>query len=506
MTTCRVSSRLRRGRGGVAARKDASTISFAGENVCFCVRVRRSMFWPKAGVQCYSKGTGCAGGLYSWLQSWVKNRSAPGAKVGGAKAGMRAVRVALEAGGSGTHVGHLAVVDMKQAAGGGVYARLITCHMQDIWLPLDLEGTDWQELEQCPVRVAYLEDEDSTEPTMFDGRITNIDTNEMAILVEFEDSQSEWVSLIEDDWEWADMGTPEREMVADAVRRRGELPPFPRNGASPYAAVAAGSSSAGRELESGAADTMDDDWHSRDAACDDTREDDIGAGSGDEDAGGRGCGTAGNRNRVPRWRAPKVEGWRTGLRNRDAPAAAPTAADQPLQGRQARESQPAESNFGPKFVSQPRHMPFTSVLAALREAAAADPASAQLLELRQMTAAVRTLSRAGGAKRKTDVDDWRSAAAWVRERCEAETRPLLELLHLNGYDRLVRRRGSRKRAESHTRPTAEALSLTGLPSKSLGFGTRLAPRPPSHPHPTCACRLSCCSTTTPSCSGTSSQS
>lgn len=360
---------------------------------------------------------------------------------------MRAVRVALQTGGPDARIGHLAVVDMKEPTGPGFYARLITCHMQDIWLPLELQGTDWQELEHCLVRVAYLEDEDSTEPTMFDGRITNVDANEMTVLVEFEDSQSEWVSLLEDDWEWADMETPERELVADAVRRRGELPPFPKKKIPPDVPVAARSRSAGRELQSDAADKMDDGGHGDGGAYGDG---DAGAGSGNDDANGRGHGASGNRNRVPGWRAPKAEGWRTGLRNREAPAASRTAADEPQHGRQARESQPAELSFGPKFVGQPRHMPFTTVLAALREAAAADPTTAPLLELRQMMAAVRTLSRAGSAKRKTDVEDWRSAATWVRERCEAETRPLLELLHLNSYDRLVRRRDPRARTQ---RPT-----------------------------------------------------
>jgi hypothetical protein len=418
---------------------------------------------------------------------------------------MRAVRIALATDGADAHVGHLAVVDREEPKGRGLHARFLTCHRQDVWLSLDLHGTVWQDVGQCPVRVAYLEDEDSTEPMMFGGRIIDVNAGDMAILVEFDDSQSEWVSLLEDEWEWTDMEAPDREAVADALSRRVQLPPASKKKSSPKVPATAASSSAGRDYDSDTADMMDDEEESYGgaggsgggAAC---GRDGAGGGSGHEESSGgaaygrggaecgageagerssngaawgesdasrgnehddgKGQGRGGSRDRthVPSWRAPKVEGWRTGLRNRDAPAPAssapapaPTRATasasaggggtyQSSRARPATVLHPprAELSLRPKFVGQPPHMPFTAVLAALHTAAVADPRAAPLLGIRQMTAAIRTLSRAGGAKRKTDIEDWRAAAAWVRERCEAEIRPLFELLHLNSYERLVR--------------------------------------------------------------------
>ena len=318
---------------------------------------------------------------------------------------MFAVRVALQTGGVNSRVGHLAVVDKKEPKGRGLHARLITCHAQDLWLPIELEGNAWQHLQRCRVRVAYLEDEDSEEPTTYEGTVISLDVEEMGIQVQFEGSTSEWVSLLEDDWGWVDMEKPELPALEEAVRRRAEHMEAKRSGG--VRGDAAGSSAAAGGQQQDASMSDDDDSPG--------------------ESGGRGGGGRGNSGRG-----------RGGGRGVVAGVDAGRGGGRGGRGRGAREGGAQVSRPKPQAGAPRPHAPFATVLEALHLAARDDASVASLLDLRLMQAAIRTLGRTE-AMRTSELDDWRCAAAWLRERCEGGTRPLLELMHLQGLDRLVRR-------------------------------------------------------------------
>ena len=91
------------------------------------------------------------------------------------------------------------------------------------WRPhLHNHWTHWQ------VRVTYLEgneDDETALPTgeksVYTGQVVNCDLEKMLIHVRWPGGEGDdWVSLLEDDWEWVDGGRPTKDELAAALKRR----------------------------------------------------------------------------------------------------------------------------------------------------------------------------------------------------------------------------------------------------------------------------------------------
>ena len=100
------------------------------------------------------------------------------------------------------------------------------------------------------MKVTYLEgDEDDEselptgEKTIYSGQVINCDLDKMLIHVRWPGSDGDdWVSLLEDDWEWIDGGRPSKaELAAALKRRRSKKELQPRQ---EFAAAAAGATAA----------------------------------------------------------------------------------------------------------------------------------------------------------------------------------------------------------------------------------------------------------------------
>ena len=164
------------------------------------------------------------------------------------------VRVWLRADDNPERVGHLAQI-AKSHPDKGMHAKLVTTAVSDAhWLPLDRKGVLWDWLPNlrvrhprisrmctcatgaqlhthwthCQVKVTYLEgdEDDETElPTgeksIFTGQVVNCDLEKMLIHVRWPNGDGDdWVSLLEDDWEWIDGGRPSKAELAAALKRR----------------------------------------------------------------------------------------------------------------------------------------------------------------------------------------------------------------------------------------------------------------------------------------------
>jgi len=78
------------------------------------------------------------------------------------------------------------------------------------------------------VRVTYLEgneDDEEALPTgeksVYTGQVVNCDLEKMLIHVRWPGGEGDdWVSLLEDDWEWVDGGRPTKDELAAALKRR----------------------------------------------------------------------------------------------------------------------------------------------------------------------------------------------------------------------------------------------------------------------------------------------
>ena len=136
----------------------------------------------------------------------------------------RAVRVAIQMD-HNHHVGHLGIVtefDPRR----GLRARLMTTESEStLWLPENRQGNGWDWIEDVPIEVWYVEDEEDQyeEAKSYEGRIINCDLERFTVQVTFhgyEDDEADWVSILDDDWKWLDMDRPTEQQLIAAVRLR----------------------------------------------------------------------------------------------------------------------------------------------------------------------------------------------------------------------------------------------------------------------------------------------
>ena len=99
------------------------------------------------------------------------------------------------------------------------------CLQVNVWLPHASEGRGWDRLYELQMQVSYIEDEGSTQLTDYPAKVINWDLDKFLLHVTFGDEQtgSEWVSLIEDEWRWNDCPRPSAESLRVALRTRKQL-------------------------------------------------------------------------------------------------------------------------------------------------------------------------------------------------------------------------------------------------------------------------------------------
>ena len=82
------------------------------------------------------------------------------------------------------------------------------------WLDESGKGQTWDWLQNLPLMVSYIEDEETGALTHYRARIINWDLEKFLLCVQWVDEAStepggaaedaDWISLVEDDWSWVD--------------------------------------------------------------------------------------------------------------------------------------------------------------------------------------------------------------------------------------------------------------------------------------------------------------
>ena len=122
----------------------------------------------------------------------------------------------------GTQIGHVAVVTERDDER-GIYAELLTVPGLGsgdgaYWLSHAERGLAWDWLRDVGLKVSYENEETGLLDT-YDARVE--DTNLETFLVEASfpdlDEPNEWVSLIEDDWQWSDCPGPDKQALQECM-------------------------------------------------------------------------------------------------------------------------------------------------------------------------------------------------------------------------------------------------------------------------------------------------
>lgn len=125
--------------------------------------------------------------------------------------------------GPNKQVGHLGVVTDSNPER-GILCELVTLSKAAVdgesqfWLPHSERGLAWDWLRDVRIRVSYLEDEDSSEPTIYEASVIDVNVQDFVVRAEFSNGdEPEWVSLIEDDWSWNDCDAPDKDVLHEAA-------------------------------------------------------------------------------------------------------------------------------------------------------------------------------------------------------------------------------------------------------------------------------------------------
>ena len=125
----------------------------------------------------------------------------------------------------GRQVGHIAVVTDSDPER-GIFCEVITISEEQMggdaasyWLPHIERGMAWDWLRDVPLRISYLEDEESDMMSHYEAECIDTGLQDLNVLAAFQNGdEPEWVSLIEDDWSWLDCEIPDKEGMREALQ------------------------------------------------------------------------------------------------------------------------------------------------------------------------------------------------------------------------------------------------------------------------------------------------
>lgn len=124
--------------------------------------------------------------------------------------------------------GHIALVKYDSRRS-GAQATVVTMEESEVlWLDKSDKGDMWDWLHGMSIEVSYLDEKSPGRMIDYRARVVNWDLDKFLLCVEWEEdgeesngeAESDWISLVEDEWRWIDGRRPDKSVVKQAFRNQ----------------------------------------------------------------------------------------------------------------------------------------------------------------------------------------------------------------------------------------------------------------------------------------------